>query len=266
MELPKIVFDDLYKFMVSLGIVLSFLSLGGIVYFFLNFESFLKLILISKIFLIIFMIISFIAGLWLIYIFLKKWRDNQDIYDETLREKLKNLRITNENSVPLKPDYNSYEDRHTFDFSKEEKTKELIKAKPKKKQNFALVDYKIDSSLPGTVTYDIKKDEKVWFWIANRESKKYKAYVKISFFILNKLIHEVKEGYYGGVTPWNLNAFTGIQAPGLSIPTEIKKAVKKNKKIMIKIEGIIKNEKDKLIEEKLPVSYVFENDKWYLEP
>lgn len=131
----------------------------------------------------------------------------------------------------------------------------------------ALIDCKIASSLPGTVTFDFLRDWKVWFWIANREPKKYRAYVKIKF-IADGYEEEVPEGYYGGTTAWNLNAFSGIQAPGLGIPENIKESANERKKIKIEINCTVRDENDEVIEEKLPwvYAYEYENKYWYLEP
>lgn len=131
----------------------------------------------------------------------------------------------------------------------------------------ALVDCKIASSLPGTTTFDFLRDWKVWFWIFNREPKKYRVYVKIKF-ITNGTVIEASRGYYGGTMAWNLNAFSGIRAPGLDIPDKIKEAAKQEKKIKIEINYTVKNEKDIVVEEKLPSTYTYAygGKYWYLEP
>lgn len=134
-------------------------------------------------------------------------------------------------------------------------------------EKVALVEYKIAHVLPGTVVFDFLRDWKVWFWIGNREPKKYRAYVKIKF-IADGYEEEIPEGYYGGTTPWNLNAFSGIQAPGLEVPEQIKKAANERKKIKIEINCTVKDENDKLVEKKLPSVYAYEygSKYWYLEP
>ena len=136
-----------------------------------------------------------------------------------------------------------------------------------RRRGIALVECKIAPSLPGTVNFNFLEDWKVWFWIANREPKKYKAYVKIKF-IANGLEEEVKDGYYGGILPWKLDAFSGIQAPGLGIPEAIKAAAKEGKRIKIQINCIVKDEKNNLIEKKFPQTYVYNptNNSWFLEP
>jgi len=131
----------------------------------------------------------------------------------------------------------------------------------------ALVECKIAHALPGTVVFDFLRDWKVWFWIANREPKKYRAYVKIKF-TTDGYEEEVPEGYYGGTTAWNLNAFSGIQAPGLGIREKIKEAASQRKKIKIEINCTVKDENDELVEKKLPTVYAYEYESkyWYLEP
>ena len=131
----------------------------------------------------------------------------------------------------------------------------------------ALVECKVAHALPGTVIFDFLKDWKVWFWIANREPKRYRAYVKIKF-IADRYEEEVSDGYYGGTTAWNLNAFSGIQAPGLGFPEKIKEAAKAREKIKIEINCTVKNENDELVEKKLPTVYAYEYESkfWYLEP
>ncbi|MBU4285194.1 hypothetical protein KKF60_01380 [Patescibacteria group bacterium] len=131
----------------------------------------------------------------------------------------------------------------------------------------ALVGCKIASALSGTITFDFLRDWKVWFWIANREPKKYRAYVKIKF-ITEEYERELNEGYYGGITAWNLNAFSGIQAPGLAIPEEIRVAAEQRKKIKIEINCTVKDENDHLVEQKLPSAYAYSyvGKYWYLEP
>jgi len=134
-------------------------------------------------------------------------------------------------------------------------------------KNIALVDCTIASSLPGTVTFNFLKDWKVWFLILNREPKKYRAYVKIKF-ITDKYEEEVSEGYFGGTIAWKLNAFSGIQAPGLGMPDKIKEAANQKKEIKIEINCTVKDENDDLVEKKLPsvYAYAYEGKYWYLEP
>ncbi|MBS4036476.1 MAG: hypothetical protein KGZ85_18585 [Ignavibacterium sp.] len=135
------------------------------------------------------------------------------------------------------------------------------------KDNVALVSYKVASQLPGTVTFNFLKDWKVWFWIANHDPKKYKAYVKIKF-ITDSLEKEVSEDYYGGSRAWKLDAFNGIQAPGLDIPDEIRAVVKEGKRVKIQINCEVKDENNNLVENKFPQTYVYDpkNNSWFLEP
>ena len=147
---------------------------------------------------------------------------------------------------------------------------QIINKEPDKKDirtGVALVDCKIDSGLPNTSKFDFLKDWKVWFWIGNREPKKYRAYIKIKF-LAGEYRKEIEGGYYGGGTAWNLNAFTGIQAPGLNIPDEFKKAAEQKKEIKIEIDCTVKDENDQPVEEKLPSTYKYnyEGKYWYLEP
>ncbi|MBI2594559.1 hypothetical protein HYW39_02575 [Candidatus Curtissbacteria bacterium] len=145
----------------------------------------------------------------------------------------------------------------------DEKSKKAIVSS----SNIALVECRVASSLPGTVTFNFLRDWKVWFWIGNREPKKYKAYVKIKF-IADSLEREVPEGYYGGTQAWKLDAFSGIQAPGLEIPEEIKRSAQEGKRIKIEINCEVKDENDNLIEKKFPQTYSYDsqNNSWFLEP
>jgi len=131
----------------------------------------------------------------------------------------------------------------------------------------ALISYKIASHLPGTVVFNFLKDWRVWFWVANHEPKKYRAYVKIKF-IADGLEKEVVDGYYGGAQAWKLDAFSGIQAPGLDIPEEVKDAARKGKRMKIQINCKVKDEDDTLVEKKFPHTYVYDpqNNSWFLEP
>jgi len=134
-------------------------------------------------------------------------------------------------------------------------------------KNVAIVSYKIASNLPGTIKFNFLNDWRVWFWIANHDPKKYRAYVKVKF-ITNELEIENKDGYYGNTKAWKLNALSGIQAPGLVIPEDIKDAVKKGETVKIQINCDIKDENDDLIEKRFPQIYVYDrqNNSWFLEP
>ena len=105
--------------------------------------------------------------------------------------------------------------------------------------------------------------------VRNYDNKKYKIYFKIFFYINEKIFHIENKGYYGGKKPWNLNPNNKIVAPGLLIPKNIKEELsKKGTKFEIKIRCKIKDENNKLIEERLPVGYVYnlDSDSWYFEP
>lgn len=160
---------------------------------------------------------------------------------------------------------------HGVDFfppSTEPESKVLLEVKKEAvSNNTAIVSYKIASRLPGTVVFNFLTDWRVWFWIANHEPKKYRAYVKIKF-ISDALEKELTDGYYGGTQAWKLNAFSGIQAPGLGIPEEIKVAVREGRRVKIQINCEVKDENDNLIENKFPQTYVYdpENNSWFLEP
>ncbi|MEK7170282.1 MAG: hypothetical protein AAB767_03280, partial [Patescibacteria group bacterium] len=129
------------------------------------------------------------------------------------------------------------------------------------------VYYDIASSLSNALPFDFLKDGKVWFRIINRESKKYKAYVRVTFNF-DDLEKKISGGYYGGEQACKLDAFSGIQAPGLPIPEEVKAAARDGNRVKIRIDCTVNDEKDNLIEEKFPQTYVYEaqNNSWFLEP
>jgi len=186
-------------------------------------------------------------------------------YKQEFREFLKRLKSVGPHGADAYPP--GPPDSKTGKITEEEKKELPETGNISRKIGVALVDCKVASSLPNTVTFDFLNDWKAWFWIANREPKKYRAYVKIKF-ITDKYEEEVREGYYGGTKPWNLNAFSGIQAPGLGIPDKIKEAANQRKKIKIEINCTVKDENDELVEKKLPsvYAYEYENKYWYLEP
>ena len=147
-------------------------------------------------------------------------------------------------------------------------TSKETKTSSRKVVKFALIEYKVDSVLPGTVYFDLIKDEKVWFWIANLQEKKYLAYIKIRFKVGN-YVKDLNEGYYGGEKPWNLNSFMGIRAPGMPVSDkEIISKIKDGENLEVTINCEVKDEYNKLIEKKLPVTYGYdpENKSWYLVP
>jgi len=144
---------------------------------------------------------------------------------------------------------------------------EIGKITSNKKNKFALIEYKVDSVLPGTVPFNLITDRKVWFWIANLEEKKYLAYVKVRLKI-GDYSKDLDDRYYGGKEPWKLNAFTGIHAPGMHIPPEVINKIKKGETLDIIINCEIKDENGILVEKKLPVTYRYSPsiNSWYLEP
>lgn len=146
-------------------------------------------------------------------------------------------------------------------------SKTLLKGKNELVDNIAVVSYQIASQLPNTVPFNLLKDRKVWFWVANNDPKKYRVYIKIKF-ILDGTEKEVKDGYYGGTQAWKLDAFTGIQAPGLEISEDMAAAVLEGKRLKIQINCTVKDEKDNFLENKFPQTYVYdkENNNWFLEP
>ena len=235
-------FDDFYKFIMSVGII-----------------SIFGLIILSVYFSIWWMwsitfLISFLIGRKLIYWAGKKWYSNQTIMDEKIRAENELIKKqTSEISLPQNK------------INNEEKLKDKILSKNNK---FALIEYKIDQVLPGTVYFDLVKDKKIWFWISNLESNQYLAYVKTKIKIKDKEFYlEDKGGYYNGKTPWKLNAYTGIRAPGMPIQKHIEE-IKNKKDLTITLEVQIKDKDNNLIEEKLPVTYRYDLNKnsWFLEP
>jgi len=146
-------------------------------------------------------------------------------------------------------------------------SKVIIEKRKKQINNVAVVSYKVASYLPNTIIFNFLNDWKVWFWVANHDSKKYKVYIKIKF-ITDEVEKEVTDGYYGGTQSWKLDAFTGIQAPGLGIPEEIKNAVMGGKRVKIQINCDIKDENDNFLEKKFPQTYIYDsqNNIWFLEP
>lgn len=245
-DIIKLNYDDFYKFVMSGGILFLLVSSSIFLYLMSSWTSNAEPIFnnwITLISNIIFIIFSSV----LIYWSGKKWYANQKIMDEKLRAECELIKKES---------------------SKIEIPKSIDKTKSTKQtKNVALVEYRVDSVLPDTVSYNLLKDEKVWFWIANLEPKKYRAYVSIKFK-LDSYSEEIKEGYYGGKKAWNLNAFLGIRAPGMTIPKKVIDSVKQGEKLDVEIKCKIKDENDKLVEEKLPVTYRYSpnNNSWYLEP
>jgi hypothetical protein len=241
MELPKLVYDDFYKFLMSLGVILFITSLG------LGVSLVNNLILGYRWIFIVLCVLAFILGILIMIWAGKKWYKNQKLLDKKLESETALVEHTAE--IELK--------------------KEVTRDKAEGNIDSAMVTYKIAAAFPelNTLFFNFLKDWKVWFLIKNHEIKKYKAYVKIKF-ISDGYEEETKDGYYGGIKAWNLNALATIIAPGLNIPEKIKEGAKQEKKIEIRIFCEIKDENDNLIEKKLPVGYVYDyKDKsWYYEP
>lgn len=245
MEFVKLNYDDFYKFVMSAGVLLFTISVS--VVFYLLIKKPVEVLELPNQFTIwITLGITLIGSASFIYWSGNRWNINQKIIDERLKEELRIIKQTTQESISIKSD---------------NKTDRNISKK------VALVEYKIASVLPGTVIYDLIDSGKVWFWIANTEDKKYRVYIEVEL-ISENYSKKIDESYYGGKKEWNLNAFSGIHAPGMPIPHEIIELAKKGKRIEIKINCTIKDENDKLVEKKLPISYVYDkkNKSWYFEP
>ena len=242
MEFVKLNYDDFYKFVMSSGVLLFTISIS--VMFYLLIKNSLALLII--------LIVTLIVSGYFIIWSGRRWNKNQKIIDERLKVDLEIQRKKVIEPIQLKPS---------------EISQIQIPKEKYQKRNVALVEYKIASVLPRTVIYDLIDSGKVWFWIVNNEDKKYKAYIEIEL-ISEGYAKKINETYYGGKKEWNLNAFTGIHAPGMPIPQEIIELAKKGKRVEIKINCTIKDENNKLVEKKLPISYVYDknNKDWYFEP
>lgn len=260
MDFPKLVYDDFYKFLMSLGAVLFLVGIGLGVYIVDTPVLNAKWILPTL----------FSGGSILLMILVgKKWQKNQDVLDARYEFENDKIRAEKEKfeaetqlikqSTPniIKPEQEI----------KIEKTEEEIGVARRGGEDVALVSYKIASVLPNTISFNFLKDWHVWFLIENHERKKYKAYIKIKF-ISDNYEKELNGGYYGGAKAWSLNALTAIVAPGLDVLEEVREKAKQRKRIEIEISCEIKDENDELVEKKLPVSYVYdyENNNWYYEP
>ena len=256
MDFPKLIYDDFYKFFVSLGVILFVISLGlGI--FLVN-----NLILNLRWIFVILCILAFVFSILATVYAGKKWYKNQKLLDQKLEAETE--MIKHHAQLSIKPT----EETSIMVKSKKDvlPTGDVLPA-GMDDASIALVTYKIASVLPNTVYFNFLKDWQVWFLIENHERKKYKAYIKIKF-ISDNYEKELNGGYYGGVKAWNLNALTAIVAPGLDILEGVREKAKQRKRIEIEISCEIKDENDKLVEKKLPVGYVYdyENNDWYYEP
>ncbi len=255
MEFPKLIYQDFYKFLMSVGIILLVIGLALMAQ---NQDLSPK----------IFEYLGWILPLISIYIMWwagNKWHINQKLYDK--QELLKTKKLEGPGPYEML----AQRKRGILDIIKEilEAIRDYIINKNKDRSDTAVVSYKIASALPefNTKQFDFLEDGKVWFLIQNHERKKYKAYIKIKF-ISDNYEEEVTESYYGGIKAWNLNALSITIAPGLGIPRAIREKARQKKKIEIRISCEIKNENDETIETKLPAGYVYDykNNSWYYEP
>lgn len=260
MDFPKLIYEDFYKFLMSLGVILFVVSLtisifisDGLIHDFVWI-----FILLCVLVFIISVIIMFFAG--------REWyRKQQKPLNQKLQAEIKKLEAETQKLLEA-PSQTSLkkQQNNTRNIVKRYENGEKVKSKF---SDSPLIFYKIASVLPGTIRFDFLKDWKVWFSIENQEKNKYKAYIKIKF-ISEDYKEDIEEGYYGGTKPWNLNALSGVFAPGLGIPEKIKDLARDHKKIEIRIFCTINDENGNFIEKKLPVGYVYDysNNSWYYEP
>ncbi|MFH1129641.1 MAG: hypothetical protein V1686_02815 [Patescibacteria group bacterium] len=275
MEFPKLVYDDFYKFLMSLGIILFVISIG------LGISITNDLISNYQLLFIILCILIFVLSILIMICAGGKWYRNQRITDEILEKncELKKLSIEREKiglklligpePFTIKPEEVRITAIEEVDgvATKEQTIKQSLEKKSEKINNIALVACKITSVLPNSVEFNFLKEFKVWFRIFNYDPIKYLAYVKIKF-ITDNLEEESTSDYYNGLKAWRLNAYSGIQAPGLGFSEEIKNAARQGKRIKIEINCKIHDELNKPVEEKLPQTYVYnpEDNSWYYEP
>ncbi len=256
MELTRLNFDDFYKFCMSAGIILFLVSVIGINVVILLVSKWTALNYLAT---AGYFIIG-ITGFWLIRWSGKKWYENQKLHDTILKnnsELTKNSKVEriegnkSQEKTSQSGDAESYLSRKRF----------VVKNSPK-------IEYALGNGFPGTVRFNFIKDKKVWFMVRNDDSEKYRVYFTLSLYFGEKKVETIKEGYYGGEKAWNLNPNIRIVAPGLLIPDKIFNDLKDKKDFRIKIDCEIKNEKDKSIEKRLPISYIYnvDGDEWYFEP
>ena len=127
------------------------------------------------------------------------------------------------------------------------------------------VEYDISAVSPDGTRFNFTRDWKVWFLIRNRTDKNLRVYIKVTFFIGDKEVAKATDPFYGGTKPFDLNTGRWMKYPGLPIPNIIKKAVNDRKEIKIVINSEINDEKNKLVDRKLPQVYVYhyETDSWF---
>ena len=209
MELPKLVYDDFYKFITSFSVltfILSFYaSYQHIVAKNRVLEATPKEVEFLEIYFYVFLFIAIISIIFFIWA-MRKWKYNQNLHDRKLKaETIISEQTAQRIVTPEEQRFTNYSERGE------------IGKKWDMCEKSALVTYKIASVLPNSVAFNFLEDWKVWFWIANHETKKYRAYVKIKF-ITEDFEKDADAGYYGGTKAWNLNALSAIHAPGLLIP------------------------------------------------
>lgn len=130
------------------------------------------------------------------------------------------------------------------------------------------IGFKISSGFTGTIRYELFKDWNAWFRLINNGDKQYLAYITFTFLADGKEICKSNIDYYNGIKPWKIHAKQVIYANGFGIPEKVKKAFKQQKRIEIRVNCEIRDEKNKIMESKLPQGYVYHPpaDDWYLEP
>lgn len=243
MEIPKLVYDDFYKFLMSFGVFLFTVSLV-LGYLLTNF-----LILDYQWIFTILCILTFLSGVFIIKCAGKKWYENQQkLLDRKLKAETSLVELTVVEMIQPK--------------NGSAPTAEIIG-----EAKVALVTYKVASELQDTVNFNFVKDGRVWFQIQNHEGKKYKAYITIKF-ISDGYEKEIDNGYYGGKVAWSLDAYFLIRAPGLDVPDKIKEKAKERKGVEMIILCKIEDENGRMVEEKFPVRYEYDYDKenWSYKP
>lgn len=130
------------------------------------------------------------------------------------------------------------------------------------------VGFRIASEFDGRIRYNLFKDWNAWFQLINNDNKQYLIYITLTFLSEGHEICRSDSNYYNGVKPWKIHAKQVMYGNGFGIPEEIKKEFKQGKEIEIRINCEVRDEKNKIIETKLPQGYVYAPhiDDWYLEP
>ena len=251
MEFPKIVYDDFYKFLMSVGLILFLIGLFSFSYLFVGNHFDWVIFYISIITMFVGVIMMLFAG--------NKWCKNQKCIDDKIKAD-SDIAIHTARNIMLTPNKDVI---YRKNFLGENDDIEL----EEKKYKVALVSCRITSVLPNSVIFNFAKDHKAWFLIANHGPEKYKAYVKIKYFA-DGIEEEINDGHYGGTESWNLNALSAIQTPGIIAPDKIINALNENKRVKVEINCKVNDENNKLIEEKLPQTYIYDpdNNNWFLEP